>query len=386
MESHAKLSPSSAARWLTCTAAPSLEERYPEEISEYAKEGTLAHKLAELETGLALGITKKMSYTRAVKKLMQNELYSPEMAEHVKTYADYIVNTFAGVKKECEDAFTELEVKLDLAYYIPEGFGTADCVIVSDGTLNVIDFKYGKGVKVSAEDNAQMQIYALGALEKYGALYDIDVVKMTIIQPRLDAVDVAERSATELFVWGEETVRPAAKVAFEGNGEFAPSERACRFCRARASCRARADSYVNLFDESEDAETLSPEEVGALLAKAKGMKNWLKDLEEKAFSVLAAGEYITGWKLVEGKSNRKYTDEDAIAKRLTELGYKRSEIFTEKLITITALEKLLGKKKAGEILEGLVVKPKGAPTLAEAADKRPALNLTKDLIDAFEEE
>lgn len=386
MSTHARLSPSAAARWLTCTAAPTLEAQFPDESSVYADEGSFAHKLAELEAGKALKLTTAAKYKRAVEGLSKNATYNAEMHECAKGYADHIKSIFKKEKAKTPDAFAELEVKLDLSSFIPEGFGTADCIIVSDNKLYVIDFKYGKGVRVSAEGNAQMELYALGALELYGALYDIETVSMTIIQPRLGSVETAERKAEDLYAWAESTVKPAAETAFNGPGEFCPSESACRFCKAKSACPARAKHYIDLFDETPEPKVLTAEEAGEILTKAAGMKVWLSDLEAVVFSALAAGEPVSQWKLVEGRSNRKYTDEDKVAKALFSAGLTEDQVYTRKLVPITSVEKMLGKKEASELLGGLIEKPAGKPTLAEISDKRKALSITEEMIKAFDEE
>lgn len=386
MAKHAKLSPSGASRWLTCTAAPALEAGFKDKPSEFAEEGTFAHELAELESGFALDLITKSTYTRRLNKLKKDSWFSQDMHDFTKDYANYIKETFLASQEKCEDCFAELEVKLDLTDYVPEGFGTADCIIVADETLNVIDFKYGKGVKVSAENNSQMKLYALGALAAYGVIYDITQIRMTIVQPRLNSVEVAELSAKDLIDWGENTVRPNARKAYDGEGEYAPSESACRFCKAAGACRARADMMIGLFDENPEPKLLTADEAGKILLKASGMKAWLTALEATVFDGISAGELVEDWKIVEGRSNRKYADEDKVAAQLKKAGYEDDKIFTKKLITITAVEKLLGKKNAGEILKGLIIKPKGAPTLAEISDKREALNLTEETLKAFNEE
>lgn len=386
MGTHARLSPSAAARWLTCTAAPTLEAQFPDESSVYADEGSFAHKLAELEAGKALKFTTAAKYKRAVEGLSKNETYNAEMHECAKDYADHIKAIFKKEKTKTPDAFAELEVKLDLSRFIPEGFGTADCIIVSDTTLYVIDFKYGKGVKVSAEGNAQMELYALGALELYGALYDIETVSMTIIQPRLGSVETAERKAEDLYAWAESTVKPAAEAAFNGPGEFCPSEPACRFCKAKSGCPARAQHYIDLFDDTPEPKTLTAEEAGEILTKAAGMKTWLSELEAVVFSALMSGEPVSQWKLVEGKSNRKYVDEDKVAKALLKAGLTKDQVYPKKLASITAVEKLLGRNEAAEVLDGLIEKPEGKPTLAEISDKRNALSIAEEMVKAFDEE
>lgn len=386
MTAHAKLSPSAASRWLTCTAAPALEANFENKSSDYAEEGTFAHELAELEARYALGLFTKSQYTKSLKKLKSNRWFSQEMHDYTNDYATYIKETFLVSQESCEDTFAELEVKLDLTAYVPEGFGTADCIIVSDGTLNVIDFKYGKGVKVSADNNSQMKLYALGALEEYGCIYDIENIRMTIVQPRLNSIEVADLSTDSLINWGLNIVKPQARKAYDGKGEYSPSESACRFCRAAGSCRARADMMISLFEDNPEPKLLSANEAGKILLKAAGMNAWLSALEAVVFDGISSGETVEDWKIVEGRSNRKYTDEAKVIDSLKKAGYSDDQIFTRKVITITAVEKLLGKKKSGEILKGLIFKPKGSPTLAEISDKREALNLTEETIKAFDEE
>ena len=386
MKSHAKLSPSAAHRWLTCTAAPTVEAGYPDQTSGYAEEGTFAHKLAELCARYALGQITQRQYTLRLNKMKREDFYSPEMLEHCEEYAFYIKEKFLAIGETCPDAFVELEVKLDLTSVIPEGFGTADCVIIAEPEMWVIDFKYGKGVKVEAEGNQQMEIYALGAMAKYGQLYDIRSIGLAIMQPRLGGVSEAKIAADALKAWASIEIIPQAKEAFEGPGHFRPSEEACRFCKARQDCKARADYYVKLFEDDPDVGLLTPEEAGKLLDLAAGMKDWLKDLEAKVTGTLFSGEAVSGWKLVAGRSVRKFTDEEAVAVILenqTDMTY--DEIYTTKLAGISAIEKRLGKKKTAELLGELIVKPEGAPVLASADDKRPEVFPAEVITKAFDE-
>lgn len=386
MKQHAKLSPSAAGRWLQCTASATVEQNYENESTSYAEEGTFAHSLAELCTKYALKLITKSEYKKQLAIMGENDFFNQEMLDYCEDYAAYIKEKFYSLKRKCPDAFVELEVRLDLTSIIPEGFGTADCIIVAEPKMWVIDFKYGKGVKVEAEGNIQMEIYGLGAMAKYKVLYDIQRVGMAIVQPRLGGISETEIDAGALRAWGSIHIIPHAKEAYEGPGHFRPSEEACRFCKARKDCKARANYFMKIYDDHPFDEFMTPEEAGEILEKAAGIENWLKDLREKVFEALSAGQSITGWKLVEGKSNRKFTDEKEVAAILeAETDMTRDEIFKTKLVGISEIEKKLGKKKTAELLGELIVKPKGEPKLAPANDKRPDINPYEDVINAFDE-
>lgn len=389
MSGHAKLSPSAASRWMTCTKAPSLEEGIPQQPSEYAREGTEAHALAELKARSAVGLEIDVSYEKQRKLpggLFDEPDPDPEMYEAAEIYAAYIKETYLAAKEACPDVMIGTEVRLDLTEWIPEGFGTADCLIVADGTLHVIDFKYGKGVLVEAEGNKQMMIYALGALDWAGMIFDVDTVKMTIIQPRLNGISTAEMAAYELKQWGDCELAPIAALAYNGGGEYKPSEDACRFCRANGKCQAQADHFVSLFDENEEDGRLGTAEAGEILKRAAGMKDWLTRIEETVKDACLAGNEIPGWKIVEGRTRRQYTDEAEIEKRLRAKKYKVSEIYEKKLLGISKMEKLLGKKKMAEIIGDLIEKPQGSPTLVPESDKRPAWAPEEETLQAFDEE
>lgn len=386
MRSHAILSPSAAHRWLNCTASARLEAEYENTTSDFAQEGTFAHSLAELETRYALKMITKAEYTDQLNALKKDSFYSKEMQEYCEEYAAYIKEKFLYLKKTCPDAFVELEVRLDLSDYIPEGFGTADCIIIAEPEMWVVDFKYGKGVKVEAEGNLQMEIYALGALAEYGVLYDIETVGMTIVQPRLGGISEFKMLRQALKAWAFVKIIPGAKEAYEGPGKFQPSEEACKFCKAKADCRARAKYFADLFDSSPDPDLITPEEAGKLLEKAMGMADWIKDIEAKVTANLMQGNSIPGWKLVAGKSNRKFADEEKVVQILkTKARLKKSDIFTTKLNGITVIEKKLGKKKFNELLGELIIKPEGKPTLAQASDNRPEIFPADEIVKAFDE-
>ena len=387
MAKHALLSASGAHRWLLCTPSAQLEQKFPASTSAYAEEGTVAHALAELTTRYFLGELDEVSYENQIKSEFEpNSYYNAEMRECAVAYAKFVTGRLAEAKKTCPDAMIILETRLDFSKYVPGGFGTGDCVIIAEPILDVIDFKYGKGHRVEAEDNPQMQLYGLGALEQFGDLYEIKTVRMTIFQPRLSGIeDSSEKTVKELTSWGKSYVKPRAKLADKGEGDFAPSEEACRFCRAKNQCRARAEENLKLFDESPDPLLISPEEAGAILAKSADIEAWLKDLRELVSGALTAGETVTGWKMVEGRSNRKFADEDKVVAAMKAAGYDESLLYDRKLITLTQMERDFGKKTLAEILGDLIVKPQGAPTLAPESDKRPVYRFEDQVLKAFDE-
>lgn len=386
MAEHARLSPSAAERWLTCTAAPQLEAGFPDRPSEYAEEGTLAHELCEIEAKYSLSLCSKEEHDLRVDAIKKNAFYTTEMQEAADYYANYIKESFLRMKKDGKDPAVFLEVRLDLTEYIPEGFGTADCIIAACGELHIIDFKYGKGVKVDPRQNKQMMIYALGAYETVKSLYEFEHAEMTIIQPRLGGISSWITSLPGLLEWGQTELRQKALEAYSGKGVFCPAESACRFCKAAGECRARADYYVSLFEEGENEGLLTLEETAELLKKAAGMKTWLLSIEDSVYEALMRGEKLPDWKLVEGRSTRKYTDEDAVWAVLKAKRYKAADVFEKKLIGITKMEKLVGKKKLAELLGDLIEKPKGKPTLAPMTDSRPEWVRDEEIANAFDEE
>ena len=329
---------------------------------------------------------KHIQYCHGCVRCVTERYYNAEMQECAVAYAKFVTNRLAEARKTCPDAIVILETRLDFSKYVPGGFGTGDCVIIAEPILDVIDFKYGKGHRVEAEDNPQMQLYGLGALEQFGDLYEIKAVRMTIFQPRLSGIeDSSEKTVKDLTAWGKNYVKPRAKLADKGEGDFAPCEEACRFCRAKNQCRARAEENLKLFDESPDPLLISPEEAGAILAKSADIETWLKDLRELVSNALTAGETVAGWKMVEGRSNRKFADEDQVVTAMKAAGYDESLLYDRKLITLTQMERDFGKKNLAEILGDLIVKPQGAPTLAPESDKRPAYRFEEQVLKAFDE-
>ncbi len=385
---HALLSASGSPRWLECTPSAVFEQQFPKKTSSYAEEGTAAHELSELAAKYWLKEISERVYENRLAKLAKGKYYNTEMLECAVDYGKYILETVEAARANCPDAIVELEVKgLDISDWAPEGFGTGDCIIVADDLLEVIDFKYGKGVRVDAENNSQMRLYALGAIKLYGGLYDIKRVRMSIIQPRINREpSTDEITVAELLDWAENYVKPRAALAFVGEGEFNPGDDACKFCRAKEQCKARADKNLALFDDAPDSLIITVEEAGEILEKASDIKAWLSDLENLVMRSLFEGTPVDGWKLVEGRSNRKFADEDLVAKAMKEAGYEEATLYNRKLITLTQMEKDFGKKAVGEVLKDLIIKPQGKPTLAPEKDKRSAFTPEELVLDAFDEE
>lgn len=369
-EQHALLSASSSERWLHCTRAPRLEEQLPESTSTYAEEGRLAHAIAELKALKKYTVLKPSTYTRRLNKLKKDSLYTTEMDRHTDTYIDVLNEIAMNYDSRPHVA---VEQRLDFSQFVPEGFGTGDCVMIGGNKLNIIDLKYGKGVPVSAEHNPQMMLYALGALSVYSLLYQIDTICMTIVQPRLDSVSSWEISRDDLLNWAAFTVRPKAQQAFAGEGDFAPGDW-CRFCRAKANCRARADQYSAVMDFVDEhpipAGLLSTAEIGHLLNETRGLKAWLADLEEHALNLVLTGEDVPGWKAVEGRSTRAFTDQAAAFAAIQQAGIDEAMLYERRPLTLSAIEKMMGKAQFAEVVGSYVIKPQGKPTLAPETDKR----------------
>lgn len=385
MAKHALLSASGAHRWLECTPSAQLELQFPQSTSEYAEEGTAAHELCELTARYWLGEISEAEYENQRDELAKGKYYNAEMQECANDYAKFVAEKTAAARETCEDAFTALEVRVNFSKYVKDGFGTGDCIIVSDNVLEIIDFKYGKGVRVEAAGNPQMKLYALGAYLEYNTLFDIDSVRMTIFQPRLSGVQSSDEiTVKELLEWAEKYVKPRAKLAYKGEGEFAPSEEVCKFCRAKAQCKARADKNLKLFDEAPDILLLTPEDAGKILEQAGDIQSWLADLESLVSSTLLAGQPVEGWKMVEGRSNRRFADELKVVDAMKAAGYDESLLYERKLITLTQMEKDFGKKAVAETLGELIVKPQGKPTLAPAKDKRPEFRPEEQLLAEFD--
>lgn len=383
MADHALLSASSSHRWLVCGPSARLEEPYPDVETEYTKEGTLAHKLAEFKTRFKLGWISDTCLAREMEIIKADPLYSDEMLEYAEAYAGHISATLEDMERSDGDVFIELEHKVDYSMYAPGGFGTCDCLMIGDSKLVVIDLKYGKR-RIEAEGNTQMRLYALGADCGEGTSYFYDNIEMIIFQPRIeDGISISRVTRSALCAWGQEYVIPRAENAFRGCGEFAPSEQACYYCKARHECRARAKQYVDMFDDTPDPALLSLDEVGDYLQRSQGFARWLGDLETLATKSLIEGSPVQGWKLVEGRSNRKITKPDEAAAILAKEGLSETQIFDYSIKGITALEKLVGKKKFAVLLADCIEKPAGGPKLVPSADPRDEYRPDAALLDMF---
>lgn len=364
-ETHALLSASSAHRWLNCTPSALLEAGKPDRDSAASLEGTAAHALAEWKLAEMLG--------RGPGARQQTIYDTVEMDEHTSAYAAH-VNQLLDDHEGPSRVF--IEQRLDYSKYAPDGYGTGDCVIISDGLLDIVDFKYGQGVLVEAEQNPQLKLYALGALEAFQDIYRVDQVRATIFQPRRDNTVRVEYSRSELVEWGEQTVKPAAALAVKGKGEFKAGPW-CQFCKLAPTCRARAEENLKLARlEFKPGPELSDEEVAQVLRQLPDLTKWAAEVEKYATqAAVSQGKQWEGMKLVAGRSVRKYADENQVIQAARDAGYKDGDIFEQKLITLTRMEKLVGKKQFTQIFDGLVVKPEGKPTLVPMSDRRKALDL-----------
>ena len=371
MASHALLSASSSHRWLHCTGAPRLEATFPDTTSEYAKEGTLAHELCELKLKKYTTAMAKGTYTRAYDKIKKNELWAPEMDETTDVYLEYIKSIMLSYKVA---PVVVIEKRVDFSQYVPEGFGTADCIILAGDTLHIIDYKHGKGVVVDADHNPQMMLYALGAMHDYSLLYKFNTIKMTIVQPRVNNISEFEMPSDELRKWGAEVVAPKAKEAYEMEGHTFEAGAWCGFCRAKAQCRTRCEHFdaMHVFT-NQDPRLISLEELGTYLEHGKDIESWYKDIKEYALSESLAGAEVPGWKAVEGRGSRAFQDGDMAIQTLINGGVDESILYERKVLTLAQIEKAIGKKEFNELVGDQVVKNPGKPTLVVDTDKRPRI-------------
>ena len=366
MSKHAFLSPSGSHRWLNCTPSAMLESEFPGGSSSAAEEGTAAHEFCEHKLKKAL---------RRRSKRPVSDYDSDEMQEYTDSYVDYVLEQLEVAKQTCKDPMVLIEQKVDFSEYVPDGYGTADCIIVSDNTLQIIDFKYGLGVLVDAEQNTQLMCYSIGALNLFDSLYDIKEVTMHIFQPRRENVQNWTIPVDELKAWAENELKPKAQMALNGEGEYHPGEW-CQFCKAAVRCRARAEEKLRLArQEFKMPPLLADSEIEEVLTILPDLTKWADGI--LAYATDAAvnhGKEWNGFKVVEGRSVRKYKDEELVAQAAKDHGY--TDIYRQSLITMTEMQKPMGKKQFDQILGDLIVKPQGKPNLVPVTDKRPAMNVT----------
>lgn len=373
MSTHAFLSPSASHRWLACPPSAKLCAKIADQSSEYAKQGTDAHSLCAYLIEKALGRdvsdpTESLGY------------YDQEMQRCAEGYAAFVMEEYGKARQSCGDAEVMVEQKVDFSRWVKGGSGTADCIILSDGTAEVVDFKYGLGIMVSADSeehggNPQLMCYCLGVLEMFDGIYDIETVKMVIYQPRRENISIHTMSKAELLRWAEDVLAPTALLAMEGKGEFKAGDH-CQFCKVKATCRKRAEYNLELAKyDFEMPDELEDYEIDAILMKVDQLTAWASDVKEYALNQAILGVDYGHFKVVEGRSNRKYTSEEDVAQAVESAGY---DPYEKKLLGITAMTSLLGKKKFEELLGGMVYKPPGKPTLVSKSDKRPAMKNTDD--------
>lgn len=373
---HAVLSASSSHRWLECPPSAKLNAEIADKASEYAQQGSLAHELAEYKIKSFLGgnvkdPTDSLTY------------FDQEMADCTDSYAEYVAEQVAKAKEHCKDPIVLVEQRLDFSKWVPQSFGTGDTVIVADDVLTIIDLKYGVGILVEAEKNPQMMCYALGALQLFDGIYDINKVSMTIFQPRREHISTYEITKEELLKWADTVLAPTAQLAASGDGEFKAGAH-CQFCKVKATCRKRAEYNLELARyDFEMPATLEDKEIEVILSKVDELIAWGSDIKEYALQSALNGKQWSNWKLVEGRSNRRYTDETVVADAIKAAGY---DPYEHKVLGITAMTKLLGKTKFEKLLSGYLEKPQGKPTLVPMSDKRPAINKAVEAADDFKEE
>ena len=369
---------STSSRWINCPGSIRLADQCPvPDGSKYAEEGTLAHSVAELKLKIA---TDRTVDAKELKHLTKDPLWDGEMDEATDFYRDTVIEHLSAAP---DDAQLMIEQRVDYSEWAPGGFGTSDAVIVSDEALEIFDLKYGKGIRVDAEGNSQMRLYALGAYQIFGELYDFDTVRMTIIQPRLDHVSTEELDIAALLDWAELYVKTAVEAAESDNPPTSAGDW-CRWCPAKAVCRKRADENLKLAQyDFADPDLLTPIEIADVLEKADRLSKWVADVQDYALQQALAGEHFDGWKLVEGRSVRKYTDELKVSEALQKAGFDEALLYERKLLGLTAMEKLVGKKKLAEVCDGLIDKPPGKPVLVPASDRRDELNTTASAVRDF---
>ena len=377
MAKHAYLAASASDRWLHCPPSAKLCAEAEDVGSPYAQQGTDAHSLCEHLLLTALGRESKDPTEDLT-------WYDQEMQDAAEGYRDFVMEQVEDAKQFCPDPTVCVEQTLDFSKWVPHGFGTGDCVIVADDLLHIVDFKYGVGVLVDAADNPQLKCYALGALDTFSDLYDIRRVKLSIYQPRRDNADTWEISVDDLMVWAENTLAPIAKLAYDGEGEFSAGDH-CMFCKVKATCRKRAEYAMELaaYDFT-DAPTLDETEIAAILPQIDALVSWASDIKDYALAQALSGTTYPGFKIVEGRSNRRYTNPEVVASIVEKAGY---DPYEKKLLGITAMQRQLGKKQFDSLLRGYIEKPQGKPVLAPVTDTRPEYNTAaNDFMEEYENE
>lgn len=380
--SHAVLAPSAAHKWLNCPPSARLEEKFPEQVSEAALEGTFAHKLAEINLQNFFGFIDDKTFQDKISKMVQKKYYSKLLEEYVEIYTETVTEKYLNAKKVDKSAMLMLEQKVDLSDYLPQGYGHADAIIISDDIMEICDLKYGAGIKVSAKNNPQLKLYALGAYSELSFLYEIKSITLTIIQPRNGGISSENISIKEFLNFGEK-VKKIAEIAFKGEGEFKAGEH-CKFCKASMRCKTYSEYQLEIAkNDFDDPDLLSDKDISKILLQADSIIKYLNNVKDFALKeAVEKNKKFEGFKLVEGRSVRKIIDEEKAAEILRQNGGKDSEIFKPKeILGITTLEKNFGKKKLAEILKDLIQKPAGSPVLVPESDKREEWHNVKNDFD-----
>ena len=376
MARHALLSASGSEKFINCPPSARLEEHIESVSSVYAKEGTFAHNLGELKLLHHLGEISKAEFNKSLKVMKQDEFYTKELEKYVDQYVDFAIEKI----NEHKTGLVFIEKRVDYSCICPEGFGTSDILILDNNTIEVVDLKFGKGLKVDAKDNSQLKLYAIGAVDNFNFIFEAKKVRMTIVQPRLDHISTDEIDVEELMAWGEQEVKPKADLAYEGKGEFNPGDW-CRWCRVKDRCRARAQANMELAKlDFKDAPLLTDLEVVMVLEQIDDLVKWAKDVEKFAYTeAVNNGKEWPGFKLVEGRRTRRYSSEEEVAERLLEAGYEETKIYSKSLLSLTKLEKELGKDEFEKIIGSLIEKPPGKPKLVPDEDKRIEIKNTAEI-------
>jgi len=386
---HALLSASGASRWLVCTPSARLEEKFeessPSTSSVYAEEGTLAHEFGDINLRNAMGQLTKKVYDSEIKKLRSNPLYTEDMEDEVDKYVTYVLEALAEAKQKTPDAVLMIEERLDFSHLVEQGFGTGDAGVIADGVLEIIDLKYGKGIRVNAEENPQLMLYGSGALRSFELMYDIHTIKMTIVQPRLDHISSWEIPVEDLIKWGNKTVKPAAAKAYEGKGIQKAGDH-CKWCKVKAMCATLAAKNIALArHEFKDPHLLTDKQLIEVFSQIPMLQDWANAVGDYLLAEALKGKQWPGYKVVEGRSQRRWIDETQVATTLLDLKYTADKFMVSKLAGIPAIEKLVGKKEFPVVLGEHVVIPPGKPALVPVSDKRPAMGIEQARLD-FQDE